>query len=169
MCDALAMVQIGKAVIGHAAQQDQANKTNARNAGARLQITNARDDKIRQQALKESQEKAALQQKKTDSSIEALELQAKASLSAGEAGVAGRVVDAIMTKYDRDRLTNNTNIDSDISNLALQGTFDRKGIESEAQSQINRYQPVQGPSVLPLVADIAMSKVEYDERQAEIV
>lgn len=156
----LTIAKIGSSVVSFAAQQQQANATNKRNAAARLQITQARDDKVRQQALKESQEKAQLAQKRMDSNIEAMELTSRAALSAGEAGVAGRVVDAIMTKYERDRLTTNTNISGDIENLALQGTFDRRGIEAEATSQINQYQPVQGPSVLGLAADIGMSYAE---------
>jgi len=159
----MAIAKIGGQVVSFAAQQEQADRTNDRNAAARLQITQARDDKIRQQALKESQEKAKLAQEKTDRGIEALELSSRAALSAGEAGVGGRLVNAIMTKYERDRLTTNTTLTSDIESLALQGTFDRKGIESEAQSQINQYQPVQGPSALGLMANVAMSKAEYDQ------
>lgn len=163
MCDAITamtIAKIGSSVVSFAAQRQQAKQTNRRNAAARLQITNARDDKVRQQALKESQEKAQLAQKKMDSNITAMEQTARANLSAGEAGVAGRVVDAIMTKYERDRLTTNTNISADIDTLGLQGMYDRRGIESEAQSQINQYQPVKGPSVLGLVADVGMSVAE---------
>lgn len=163
----LTMAKIGSAVVSFAAQQQQADATNARNATARLQITQARDDKVRQQALQESQQKEQQLQKKIDSNIQAMELTSRASVSAGEAGVAGRVVDAIMTKYERDRLTTNTNINADIENLALQGTFDRKGIESEAISQINQYQPVQGPSVLGLVADIGMSYAEGEYMKSQ--
>lgn len=163
MCDpvtAMTIATIGSSVVSFAAQQQQANQTNRRNAAARLQITQARDDKVRQQTLKESQEKAQLAQKKMDSNITAMEQTARASLSAGEAGVAGRVVDAIMTKYERDRLTTNTNISADIDTLGIQGMYDRRGIESEAQSQINQYQPVKGPSVLGLVADVGMAAAE---------
>lgn len=163
MCDAvtaMTVAKIGSSVVSFAAQQQQARQTNRRNAAARLQITNSRDNTIRQQALKESQEKAQLAQKKMDSNIEAMELTSRANLSAGEAGVAGRVVDAIMTKYERDRLTTNTNISADINTLGQQGMFDRAGIESDAQSQLNQYQPVKGPSVLGLVADVGMSVAE---------
>lgn len=153
----LTMAKIGSAVVSFAAQSQQAKATNKRNAAARLQITQARDDKNRQQILSETQQKEQQLQKKMDSNIQAMELTSKANLSAGEAGVAGRVVDAIMTKYERDRLTTNTNISADIDNLALQGTFDRKGIQSEAISQINQYQPVQGPSVLGLAAQVGMA------------
>lgn len=156
----LTIAKIGSSVVSFAAQQQQAKATNKRNAAARLQIAQARDDKNRQQILSENQQKEQQLQKKMDSNVEAMELTSRAALSAGEAGVAGRVVDAIMTKYERDRLTTNTNISADIENLALQGTFDRKGIESEAISQINQYQPVKGPSVLGLAADIGMSYAE---------
>lgn len=163
----MTIAKIGSSVVSFAAQQQQANMTNKRNAAARLQITQARDDKVRQQALSETQQKSQKLQEKMDKNIEALELTSRASLSAGEAGVAGRVVDAIMTKYERDRLTTNTNISADIENLALQGMFDRKGIESEAQSQINQYQPVKGPSVLGLVADVGMSYAEGEYMKSQ--
>jgi hypothetical protein len=90
-----------------------------------------------------------------------MELTSRAALSAGEAGVGGRVVDAVMTKYERDRLTTNTNLSADIDNLGVQGMYDRRGIEAEAQSQINQYQPVKGPSVLGLVAEIGMAGAEH--------
>jgi flagellar motor protein MotB len=155
MCDPVSAAMAFSAVASHAAQAQQAKLTNQRNAKARLQITNARDNSIRQQALKESQEKAQLAQKKMDSNIEAMELTSRASLSAGEAGVAGRVVDAIMTKYERDRLTTNTNISADIETVGTQGMYDRAGIESDAQSRLNQYQPVQGPNPLLLAAGLA--------------
>jgi hypothetical protein len=160
MCDPVTLMtvaKIGSSVIQFQAEKEKADATNARNATARLQIAQARDDKTRQQILSETQQKEQQLQKKMDSNVQAMELTSRAAVSAGEAGVAGRVVDAIMTKYERDRLTTNTNINSDIQSLALQGTFDRSGIESEAQSQINQYQPVAGPSVLGLVADIGLS------------
>lgn len=157
MCDPVSAAMAFSAVAGHAAQAQQAKLTNQRNAKARLQITNARDNTVRQQALKESQEKAQLAQKKMDSNIEAMELTSRANLSAGEAGVAGRVVDAIMTKYERDRLTTNTNISADIDTVGAQGMYDRAGIESDAQSKLNQYQPVQGPNPLMLVAGLAMA------------
>ena len=163
MCDpvtAMTIAKIGSSVVSFAAQQQQARDTNKRNAAARLQITQARDDKNRQSILQTEQLQAQKAQEKMDRNIEAMELTSRASLSAGEAGVAGRVVDAVMTKYERDRLTTNTNLSADIDNLGIQGMYDRRGIEAEAQSQINQYQPVRGPSVLGLVADVGLSTAE---------
>lgn len=157
MCDPVSAAMALSAVASHAAQAQQAKLTNQANAKTRLQITDARDNTVRQQALKESQEKAQLAQKKIDSNIEAMELTSKASLSAGEAGVAGRVVDAIMTKYERDRLTTNTSISGDIETVGQQGMYDRAGIESDAQSRLNQYQPVKGPNPLVLAAGLAMA------------
>lgn len=164
MCDpvtAMTIASIGSSVVQFADASQQAKMTNKRNAAARLQITQARDDKNRQSILQTEQLQAQKAQEKMDSNIEAMELTSRAALSAGEAGVAGRVVDAVMTKYERDRLTTNTNINADIDNLGVQGMYDRRGIEAEAQSQINQYQPVKGPSVLGLVAEIGLAGANH--------
>jgi len=164
MCDpvtAMTIASIGSSVVGFAQQSQQAKMTNKRNAAARLQITQARDDKNRQSAQQQGQLQGQKAQEKMDRNIEAMELTSRAALSAGEAGVGGRVVDAVMTKYERDRLTTNTNLSADIDNLGVQGMYDRRGIEADAQSQINQYQPVKGPSVLGLVAEIGMAGAEH--------
>ena len=164
---AMLALQIGSAVIGYAAESQQADATNARNATARLQIANARDEKIRGQILKESQEKEAKLQEKIDNDVDAMELMSKASLSAGEAGITGRVVNAIMTKYERDRLTTNSTLNSDMERIGTQGALDRSGIESEAQSMINKYQPVEKPSVMGLVMDVGMAVAGHEVSAAE--
>lgn len=163
----MTIAKIGSSVASFAAEQQKADATNARNATARLQIADARDNKNRQQILQETQDKENKLQEKMDNDIAALEQTSRASLSAGEAGVAGRVVNAIMTKYERDRLTTNTTISRDIENLALQGTFDRQGIESEALSQINQYQPVEGPSALGLIMDVGLSYGEGEYMKSQ--
>lgn len=161
----LTALKIGSAVVGHMAEADAARRTNQRNAEARKAATEARDNEVRAQALKESQEKAVLQQKKTDKSIEAMRLSSRAALSAGEAGVGGAVVNAIMSQYERDRLTNNTNVVSDMEALTYQGTLDRKAIAARAQSRINQYQPVQGPNPLALMTKIGIEKAEGELRE----
>ena len=89
-----------------------------------------------------------------------MRLSSRAALSAGEAGVGGAVVNAIMSQYERDRLTNNTNVVSDMEALTYQGTLDRKAIAARAQSRINQYQPVQGPNPLALITQIGIEKAE---------
>jgi hypothetical protein len=143
-------LSIGTSVAKFAADDQLARETNKRNAAQQLQIGVARDDKISQQKLSQSQQEAKLAQQKIDNDITALEQASTSALSAGESNVAGRVVNAVMAKNERDRLTTNNTIDADLQTLALQGTLDRKGIDAEALSMINQYQPVRRPSVLGL-------------------
>jgi hypothetical protein len=164
---AMLALQIGSSLLGFAAESQQADSTNARNATARLQIANARDEKVRSQILKQNQETDAKVQEKIDNNVNALELSDKAQLSAAEAGVSGRVVNAIMTKYERDRLTTNTTLSSDIDRIGTQGALDRSGIESEAQSMINKYQPVAKPSVMGLAMDIGLAVAGHEVSAAE--
>lgn len=168
MCDAIGIVKGFQAIAGFAAEQAAANAQDEANARTRLQIKQAGDDKIRQQVLKERTETNNLLQQKIDNDITALEQTQRALLSAGEANVAGRVVNAVGNKFERDRLTTNNTIETDLQMLALQGTFDRKGIDAEVQSQLNQYQPVDGPSPLLLAGDLGMSAVEADRRKKEI-
>jgi hypothetical protein len=165
MCDALGVIAGMSSLVSYAGAQDQAQLTNSRNLLESRDALHARDDEVRQQILQENQQKANLAQQKLDNDVQAMEVMSKASLSAGEAGVAGRVVDAIMTKYERDRLTTNTTLSSDIENIALQGTFNRAGADAQTQSRLNQLQPVQGPSALGLVAELGMAYGEAKHRE----
>lgn len=136
MCDpatvilvASTAIQIGSAVASHQAQSKQA-KANKANA------LDAMMDTFKDISLQEAQHKEAAAQTLLQADRQAREDEALARVSAGEAGVSGASVDALIgdlaARAGEFKTTQQKNLDWTLSQLDRQ----RKGAQSTAQSRI---------------------------------
>ena len=148
---ASALLSIGSAGVGFAGAQQQAD---AQNAYYRQNAKNAQQSAVNSYAdigTKREQVRVQADQNAFDQSIEALQKRGTAVAAAGEAGVSGLSVDAVLGSLfaqegqKRDRLDQQYAADG--ANLITQG----KQVESQAQSRINSVQRAADPSPLSFI------------------
>ena len=158
MCDpatAMAALQVVGGVVQYQQASAQADAHNAQAAQNRVSATQARDLKIRQLALRNAQEAEANNEEKRALALDAMRLKARASVAAGEAGVAGNSVDALLRGYDADLLRGLQQIDQESDALNYQLSLERQGLEAEAMNRIASIQPVSGPDPLAAAVGVA--------------
>lgn len=152
MCDITAAMilgglQVAEGVANYQQQKAEAEYQNQRSAQNRISATNARDLKIRQLALRNTQEQEQATQEKLDLQLEQKELKAKATLAAANAGVAGNSVDQLLRNYDADLLKGLQQIDSDSDDQMYQLAMERQGLEAEALNRIASVPKAMKPSL----------------------
>lgn len=150
MCDPLSMIgfAIGAAqqVVSYKAEQsaaDQQNQLYRENAMRANQ--NARDQQFQtQQRMLQEMEQGAVE--KSDTLREARAAKATASVAAGEAGVSGLSVDALLAEFDNRAATANDRTDQNTEWTLNQLNNEMKGIRSTAEDRINSVQRSAKPS-----------------------
>ncbi|QXV74664.1 putative internal virion protein [Rhizobium phage RHEph21] len=150
MCDPLSMIgfAIGAAqqVVSYQAEKtaaEQQNQLYRENAARANQ--NARDQMFQtQQRMLQEQEKGA--DEKADTIREAREAKATATVAAGEAGVSGLSVDALLAEFDGRAATRNDRTDQNTEWTLNQLNNEMKGIRSNAEDRINSVQRAAAPS-----------------------
>jgi hypothetical protein len=118
------------AIAGHNAEQDayEKNKQAAEAAAKQSQ---------RQLTLRQMQEEQAAKQSVFKADLEARMVDAQARVSAGESGVAGASVDAVLSDIERQRLMNTQNAEKNLQAVTEQLNQEKAGVRANAKSQIN--------------------------------
>jgi hypothetical protein len=110
------------------------------------------NESFKQQAsavqLRQNQEDAATTQAKTENAKKAAQARATARVAAGEAGVSGLSVDALMNEYSRQEAGQNSALDDNLKATKDQLTSDLGGIRANAmdRSLSLRRPGINGPS-----------------------
>jgi len=155
MCDpvtALTVATVASGVTGFIGQQQAASAQEAANMQSRNLAIQNQNLQIR--ALRNQEEEDAVQasQALQDSAREAAALRARATVAAGESGVSGLSIDALMGDIVRQETENRLNILQTQDFRQRQRQLDREGLGITTQSQINQLPAVQYPSFLEAVA-----------------
>jgi hypothetical protein len=92
-------------------------------------------------ARRAHQEQRAATQTIMQADRQAREADALARVSAGEAGVAGASVDALLADIERDRLEFGTSVGQDLDDSQKQIELEKRGAAARAQNRINAAPP----------------------------
>lgn len=90
-----------------------------------------------QLTLRQMQEQQASRQSIFQADLEARRTDAQARVMAGESGVAGASVDAVLEDIESKRLMNKHSIETNYENTAQQLGLERQGVEAQKQDRIN--------------------------------
>lgn len=138
MCDPVTIaLTAAKSAMEIKAQNDAAAAQNAYFYANRNNAVQARDLKVKQANLRANQEVEKLSEEKRQAQIEALQVASRQYLAAGEAGVSGNSVVALLRQTESKQLKNETSINSEITGLLAQNEVDAEAYNAEAQSRIN--------------------------------
>lgn len=150
MCDPLSMLgfAVGAAqqAFSYAGNVQAANEQNRMYAeNAKRANQNARDQMFQtQQRMLQEQEAAA--NEKIDVEREAREAKATAFTAAGESGVSGLSVDALMAEFDGRAVEHSDRVDQNTEWTLTQLNNEMKGIRFNAEDRINSVQRAAKPS-----------------------
>jgi hypothetical protein len=146
-----AVVSLAQGAAGFASAQQQADSQNdyyMENARAAQAATRNQYENIQ---IRQMQEKEASDQKAQENSVAALEKRGQAQVSAGEAGVSGLSVDALVgnlfQQEGRNWMAINTNLQMTDQNLRTEMDNAKAG----GQSRINSVRTADNPSPLPFI------------------
>jgi hypothetical protein len=150
MCNPAALVAltIAQGVTQYMGQAQAAKaQQSANNASAAL-ITQNQKLQIQSLQNREEEDAAKAGQQAFESQRAARERAATARVSAGEAGVSGLSIDALMGDYSRQSGENTINILTNLDYAQRQRQLERESIGITSKSQINQLPQVQSPSLL---------------------
>ena len=131
MCDAPTIFSVMTTIAGADEQQRQAKRNEESSNAAYL-------SDARQLNLRQRQEEEAESQRGQEADIQAMRDVAKAKTAAGESGVAGLSVDALMSDIMRQNMFDDTKASSNLSATKAQIAEQKKGAEASRQSRINQ-------------------------------
>jgi hypothetical protein len=130
MCDAATIIGAMTSIAAADEEQKRAS-ANERNANASY-LNDARQLNLRQR-----QEEEAESQRGQEADIQSMRDMSKAKVAAGESGVAGLSVDALMSDILRQNLFDDTKADSNLSATKAQIKQEKEGAKTRRQSRIN--------------------------------
>ena len=130
--------QAAQGVASHQAQSAQAS-ANAKAAQA------AAMSEYRQLNMQQRQEETIAAQRKLAAQLQEAELLARGTVAAGEAGVAGRSVEDVLSNISRGALEEQNILTQNLEAYNRQLDEQRTGVKTRAQSRINQ---VAQPSIL---------------------
>jgi hypothetical protein len=142
-------------------QQQAANAQEAANQRQYQNIMQARAANINQTNLMQQQEREGSMQKLEENNLRARAAQARATVSAGEAGISGLSVDSLLadlgTSQNRYNSSVSTNFDRSTQAIALQ----RDNVNINAASQVNQLKTPAAPDYLGAALRIGNSVYDY--------
>lgn len=161
MCDptlATAMAISGaQSALQIGAAQQASNRQEAYYRQNRINAIAARDLKVRQENLKIGQEQDNLVDESFTKQLEAMNTRARQIVSAGEAGIAGGVLEALVMETEATSLRNQDAIKKEKSGIIEQSTVNRQGLDAEATNRINSVKRGEPVDALGIIATNALS------------
>jgi hypothetical protein len=111
-----------------------------------------------------TEEREAAAQKQTVNAIEAAKARSRARVSAGESGVAGISVDALMADFNRQEAVYRAGVQDNLKRFTDQAQMEKVSSRTRKQSRVNstysQMRPVSKPSFLQPVAQTASSGMD---------
>lgn len=157
MCDPI----IASTVVGVYGQRQQEKAQNAYNEQQAKNAMEAYRANIAQTNLMQSQEHAAASQKINENNRAAEAAKAKALVSAGESGIAGLSVDALLADLSGDQARYNESVNQNYENASMAIDNQRKNAQTNASSQINQLKTPQSPDYLGAALRIGQAAYDY--------
>ena len=160
MCNALAL-SIASTVAGVYGQQQQVKAQNAYNDQQAKNTMEAYRANLAQTNLMQSQEHAAATQKVNENNRAAEAAKAKALVSAGESGISGLSVDALLADLSGEQARYNDSVNQNYENASMSIDNQRKNAQITAASQINQLKTPQSPDYLGAALRIGQDVYDY--------
>lgn len=160
MCNPLAL-SIASTVAGVYGQQQQVKAQNAYNEQQAKNAMEAYRANLAQTNLMQSQEHAAASQKVNENNRAAEAAKAKALVSAGESGLSGLSVDALLADLSGEQARYNDSVNQNYENASMAIDNQRKNAHTNAASQINQLKTPQSPDYLGAALRIGQDVYDY--------
>ena len=138
----------GSALADFSAASAQAKQDEAKYQQNRINAAQSRDLKIQSLNTRMLQEGEAAASQKEQLGIAALKKQERAKVAAGEAGISGQGVDALVDQFETARLRGVTTVNAQTKALRNQIEMEKMGITAETMNRINSLPRGQQPNFL---------------------
>jgi hypothetical protein len=155
------VLSVASTVAGVEGQRQQAKAQNAYNNQQAKNAMEAYKANIAQTNLKQSQEHAAATQKINENNRAAEAAKATALVSAGESGISGLSVDALLANLSGEQARYNESVNQNYQNASMAIDNQRTNAQVEAASQINSLKTPQSPDYLGAALRIGQSTYDY--------
>lgn len=164
MCEpttALLVLTAASTAAGVYGQQQQVKAQNAYNDQQAKNTMEAYRANLAQTNLMQSQEQAAASQKINENNRAAEAAKAKALVSAGESGISGLSVDALLADLSGEQARYNESVNQNYENASMAIDNQRKNVQINAASQINQLKTPQAPDYLGAALRIGQAAYAY--------
>lgn len=164
MCEpttALLVLSAASAAAGVYGQQQQAKAQNAYNDQQAKNTMEAYRANLAQTNLMQSQEQAAASQKINENNRAAEAAKAKALVSAGESGISGLSVDALLADLSGEQSRYNESVNQNYENASMAIDNQRRNVQINASSQINSLKTPQTPDYFGAALRIGQAAYDY--------
>ena len=163
MCNATAMMvlNVASTVAGVYGQQQQAKAQEAYNDQQAKNTMEAYKANLEQTNLMQSQEHAAATQKVNENNRAAEAAKATALVSAGESGISGLSVDALLANLSGEQARYNESVNQNYQNASMAIDNQRTNAQVNAASQINSLKTPQSPDYLGAALRIGQATYDY--------
>jgi len=141
-----------------ASQQAKANAATARSVNESTRIN------LAQLGIQGQQERDAASQKAQEVQRERLKAEARARVSAGEAGVSGLSVDALLNDYSKEESRYLESLETNMDYNQQQRDLEAQGIVAQGQSRINSMPLPNTPSLLGTALQIGAGSLDAYDR-----
>ncbi len=163
MCNATALfaLSVASTLADVEGQRQQAKAQNDYNNQQAKNAMEAYKANIAQTNLKQSQEHAAATQKINENNRAAEAAKATALVSAGESGISGLSVDALLANLSGEQARYNESVNQNYQNASMAIDNQRTNAQVEAASQINSLKTPQSPDYLGAALRIGEAAYDY--------
>ena len=164
MCEptaAMLVLNVASTVAGVYGQQQQAKAQNAYNDQQAKNAMAAYRANLEQTNLMQSQEHAAATQKVNENNRAAEAAKATALVSAGESGISGLSVDALLANLSGEQARYNESVNQNYENASMAIDNQRTNAQVNAASQINSLKTPQSPDYLGAALRIGQAVYDY--------
>lgn len=146
-----AVAAVGQAAVGYAAAKQQADEQNAFYQENAVAARTAAVNSYQNLQIRQEQERAAADQKAQENAIEALKARGRAQVAAGESGVTGLSIDALVGDLFQQEGRNWLAIDTNLQMTEGNIRTEMDNVKANAQGRINSVQRASSPSPLPFI------------------
>ena len=159
--EAMLALSIASTVGGVYGQQQQAKAQQAYNDQQAKNAMEAYKANLEQTNMMQSQEHAAATQKINENNRAAEAAKATALVSAGESGISGLSVDALLANLSGDQARYNESVNQNYENASMAIDNQRTNAQVNAASQINSLKTPQAPDYLGAALRIGTAVYDY--------
>ena len=164
MCDPLTAITVASGVAGFIGDRQAAAAQEAANAQARNLAIQNQNLQIRALRNAEEENSRRASEALRDNQRAADATRATAQVAAGEAGVSGLSVDALLGDITRQETANNQDIQDTLDFQQRQIQLDREGAGITAQSQVNQLPLVEFPSFFDAATSTATAAFQTRQK-----
>jgi hypothetical protein len=161
MTTALMALSIASSAASVYGQQQAANAQESANQRQYQNIMQARAANINQTNLMQQQERESAMQRQEDNNLRARAAKSTAAVSAGESGISGLSVDALLADLGTQQNRFNTSVDTNFDRTTQAIAIQRDNASINAASQINQLKTPAAPDYLGAALRIGQAVDTY--------